>query len=284
MNQNNKKVFLCAINNVESGTCNEDCRFCTQSVRHKATIKRYKRKSIDDIVYEANIAKKNKAVGYCLVTAGGGLTDERLEFLCNAARAVKNENLNINLIACNGLASVEQLKELKKAGVDSYNHNLETSKEFYNQICTTHSWNDRFQTCLNINEVGLNLICGGIFGLGETQEDRISMLNSIAFLNPKNVPLNFFHPNKALPIQNNTLDVDTSFKIISKAREILDSDMLMVAGGREVTFKERQYDIFEYGANAIVIGDYLTTDGENVSKDLENLERLGFQIAKNCEG
>ena len=279
----NKEIFLCAINNVESGTCNEDCKFCTQSVKYKADIQRYKRKSIEDIVNEAEVAKANKAIGYCLVTAGAGLTDDRLEFVCNAASAVKKELPNFNLIACNGLATVEQLKELKKAGVNSYNHNLETAKEFYSSICTTHNWDERYQTCLNVNEVGLNLVCGGIFGMGESDENRISMINSIASLNPKTVPLNFFHPNEALPIVENTLDIDTSFNLIAKAREVINPERLMIAGGREITFKDRQYEVFDHGANAIIIGDYLTTCGQNISKDLENLENLGYTIAQNCK-
>ena len=279
----NKEIFLCAINNIESGTCNEDCKFCTQSVKYKAQIQRYKRKSIDDIVNEAKMAKTNKAIGYCLVTAGAGLTDDRLEFVCTAANAVKKELPDFNLIACNGLATKQQLKELKKAGVNSYNHNLETSKEFYSSICTTHNWEERYQTCQNVNEVGLNLVCGGIFGMGESDEDRISMINSIASLNPKTVPLNFFHPNKALPIVKNTLDIDTAFSLIKKAKEIINPQRLMIAGGREVTFKEKQYDIFQYGANSIIIGDYLTTNGQTVSKDLENLENLGYTIVQNCE-
>ncbi len=282
INQTNE-IYLCAINNIESGTCNEDCKFCTQSVKHKANIQRYKRKSIEDIVVQAKMAIKNKAVGYCLVTAGVGLTDNRLEFVCQAAMAIKKKLPNINLIACNGIASVKQLQELKKAGVNSYNHNLETSKKFYPSICTTHSWEDRYQTCLNINEVGLNLVCGGIFGMGENSDDRISMLQSIASLNPKTVPLNFFHPNKALPIVKNTLNINTAFSLIKTAKEIINPQKLMVAGGREITFKQRQYEVFKYGANAIVIGDYLTTIGNAISKDLENLENLGFTIAQNCK-
>ena len=155
INKSNE-IYLCAINNIESGTCNEDCKFCTQSVKYKANIQRYKQKNIDDIVMEAKIAIKNKAIGYCLVTAGAGLTDDRLEFVCKSALAIKKELPNINLIACNGMATIEQLKELKKFKIDSYNHNLETSKDFYPSICTTHSWEERYQTCLNINEVGLN--------------------------------------------------------------------------------------------------------------------------------
>jgi len=283
MNKNNK-IYLCAICNIESGTCNEDCKFCTQSVKHKANIQRYKKKDIKDILKEAKIAKDNKAIGYCLVTAGAGLTDERVEFVSSTAYTLKKKIPDLNLIACNGLATKEQLKELKKSGIDNYNHNLETSKEFYKEICTTHKWEQRYQTCLNIKEVGLNLITGGIFGMGETQEDRISMLNSIKELNPKTTPLNFFHPNEALPIVKNSLNIEEAFNLIKLSREILGEDLrIMVAGGRESTFKDKQYDIFKYGANSIVIGNYLTTSGKIASQDIEEIEKLGLEIVSSCK-
>jgi len=281
---NSKKIFLCAICNIESGTCNEDCKFCTQSVKYQADIARYKTKEINLIVEEAKRARANKAIGFCLVTAGKGLTDKRLAFVCEAARAVKKENLGLKIIACNGTASLEQLQELKKAGVDNYNHNLETSREFYPSIVSTHTWDERYQTCLNAKEAGLKLVSGGIFGLGESQEDRISMLNALASLEPMNVPLNFFHPNEALPIVSNSVTKEQAFELIELARKMIpNAHKIMVAGGRELMFGEDEYKVFEHGANSIVIGDYLTTSGKNVLKDLEDLEKLGYKIAETCE-
>ncbi|MDC0933904.1 biotin synthase, partial [Arcobacteraceae bacterium] len=273
-----------AICNIESGTCNEDCKFCTQSVKYQADIARYKKKDIDLIVEEAKKARENKAIGFCLVTAGKGLTDKRLAFVCEAARAVKKENLGLKLIACNGTASLEQLLELKKAGVDNYNHNLETSRDFYPTIVSTHTWDERYQTCLNAKEAGLKLVSGGIFGLGETQEDRISMLESLASLEPMNVPINFFHPNKALPIVSNSVTKEQAFELIELARKMIpNAHKIMVAGGREIMFGEEQYNVFEHGANAVVVGDYLTTVGNQASKDIDAIEALGYSIAQSCD-
>jgi len=208
----------------------------------------------------------------------------RLDFVCRAAVEVKKLNLGMKIIACNGTATKEQLLELKKAGVDNYNHNLETSREFYKEICTTHTWDERYETCQNVKEVGLNLVCGGIFGLGESREDRISMLKSIASLNPMNVPINFFHPNEALPFTNNPLSRQEAFELIKLTREMVpDAHKIMVAGGREVMFQEDEYKIFEYGANSFVIGDYLTTKGKSPKEDIENLEALGYEIAFKCD-
>lgn len=279
----NKTIYLCAICNIESGTCGEDCKFCTQSVRYKADIERYKRKEIDQIVSEAKQARANKAIGFCLVTAGKGLDDKRLEFVCQAAHAVKKEDLGLKLIACNGTASLEQLLELKKAGVDNYNHNLETSRAFYPTICTTHTWDERYETCQNVNKSGLKLVSGGIFGLGETQEDRISMLEALESLNPMNVPINFFHPNEALPIVKNSIDRKTAFELIELTRKMIpNAHKIMVAGGRELMFKEDQFKIFEHGANSIVIGNYLTTTGNKASDDITQIEKLGYTIAHQC--
>jgi len=280
----NKEIYLCAICNIESGTCNEDCKFCTQSIKYKADIDRYKQKDIEQIVKEAKLARENKAVGFCLVTAGKGLTPKRLEFVCQAARAVKKENLGLNIIACNGTATIEQLEQLKDAGVDKYNHNLETSREFYPKIVSTHNWDERYETCQNVKKVGLGLICGGIFGLGETKEDRISMIKSIASLEPMNVPINFFHPNEALPLVENSISKEEAFKLIELTRQMVpNAHKIMAAGGRELMFGKDQYEIFKHGVNAIVIGNYLTTKGNSAIKDIENLEQLGYKISTKCD-
>jgi biotin synthase len=276
----NKKIFLCAIANISSGSCNEDCAFCTQAVRYKADIARYHHKPVDAIVEEARAAKANGAHGVCLVTAGKGLDEKKLAFVIAACRAVKSEVSDLLLIACNGTATLDQLKTLKAAGIDAYNHNLETSREYYPKICTTHGWDERMETCRAVKEAGLALITGGIFGMGESDDDRIALLETIAALEPMSVPLNFFHPHKALPLQNNLQSVDEALDLITLARKILPpNSRIMIAGGREVTFKARQSEIFAAGADAIVIGNYLTTSGEDPKKDLQMIQDAGFHIA-----
>ncbi|WP_187647444.1 biotin synthase [Nitrosophilus labii] len=276
------KVYLCAISNISSGVCAEDCAFCTQSTKYKADIERYKYKSIKKIVQEAKKAKSSKAIGFCLVTAGKGIDDKILDFICEAAMAVKKEVPDISLIGCNGTASVEQLKELKKAGIENYNHNLESAKSFYKNICTTHTWEERYQTCLNAKEAGLNLCTGGIFGLGESKEQREELLKQIASLNPMSVPINFFHPNPALPLPKHIMKKSEALEIIKKARELMSNAMIMVAGGRELVFKDEWPLILKAGANSIVVGDYLTTKGEEASKDIDILTKLGYEIAQSC--
>ncbi len=280
----NEKVFLCAISNINSGTCSEDCKFCSQSVRYKADIARYKQKPIPDIIEEARAAKASGALGFCLVTAHKGLDARTLDFVCEAAESVNAAVPGLRLIACNGTATVTQLETLKRAGIKAYNHNLETSRAFYPQICTTHPWEERFETCENVNAVGLKLISGGIFGLGETQEDRVSMLASLQKLNPVSVPINFYHHNPALPLRPNPLTTDEALELITLARQVLpNAERIMVAGGRELMFGERQSEIFAAGANSIVIGNYLTTSGRDRNADLQMLRELGLSVADRVE-
>jgi len=279
-----KTIFLCSICNVSSGSCNEDCKFCTQSIKHGADIERYSYKKVSQILDEANRARQRGATGFCLVTSGKGLNNTKLKFICEAARAVRAEIPDFNIIACNGTATLEQLKALKEAGVTSYNHNLETSEDYYPQICTSHTWQERFDTCEAVNEAGLNLVSGGIFGLGESDEQRVSFINAIKKLKAKTVPLNFFHPNPALPLKEKPLHVEEALELIRWVRRELPDVKLMVAGGRKITFKDRQNEIFAAGANAIVIGDYLTTSGEDINKDKQMIESLGLNLAKTHNG
>jgi len=277
----NEEIFLCSICNINSGTCLEDCKFCSQSVRYKADIERYKQKDIELIKQEARNARDKGALGFCLVTADKGLNDKTLDFVCKVAHEVQSVAPELRLIACNGTASVEQLLVLKNAGIKAYNHNLETSEAFYPKICTTHPWSERYETCQNVNEAGLVLISGGIFGLGETQEDRESMLASLASLNPTSVPINFYHHNEALELSPNPLTIEEAFSLIALTRKsIPNAQRIMVAGGRELMFGERQAEIFAHGANSIVIGNYLTTSGRAMDKDLEMLQELSLRVAQ----
>jgi biotin synthase len=275
-----KKIYLCAISNIRSGACDQDCKFCTQSVKWGADIKRYRQKEISEIVKEAKLAKKNRASGFCLVTSGKGLDDKTLEYVCRAAKAVLRE-IEITVIACNGTADRDRLQELKKAGVKIYNHNLETSREYYPQICTTHTWDERFQTCENIKSAGLQLCCGGIFGIGESAEDTDSFISSLKKLSPEGIPLNFFIEHRNLPLKA-THSKEYALNIVKRIADEFKESVIMLAGGRENVFGAEWIQAVKAGANSIVIGDYLTAKGEMPDKDLQILIKEGFEIADEC--
>ncbi|MDD3817440.1 MAG: biotin synthase, partial [Thiovulaceae bacterium] len=156
---------------------------------------------------------------------------------------------------------------------------------FYPQICTTHSWDERYETCQNVKKAGMVLLSGGIFGLGESQEERVSMIEALASLEPTSVPINFYHHNEALQLSPNPLSIEEAFGLIRLVREkIPNAERIMVAGGRELMFGERQNEIFAHGANSIVIGNYLTTQGRDKNKDLAMIDALGLEIAKSVQG
>lgn len=277
-----KTIMLCAICSVTQGNCAEDCAYCTQSAKAGADISKFKEKSVQQVVDEAKMAYKNHALGFCLVTSGARLNDKKTDYIASLARAVSKEVPNLMLIACNGMATYEQLSELKKAGVFSYNHNLETSREFFPKICKTHIWDERYQTNLDAKRAGLMLCTGGIYGVGESEADRVNFRASLKELEPFSSPINFFIKNEALSLDLPPLSADEALKIVRETKRDLPETRVMIAGGREKILGERQYEIFENGADAIVIGDYLTAKGEKASKDIEELTKHGFSFASIC--
>lgn len=273
-------IFLCAISNIKSGACDQDCAFCAQSSKHGATITRFHTKSLETILHEARCAKSHGATGFCLVSSGKSLSPKTLNEVSNAAEAIHALGLGLKLIACNGTATREQLHTLKTAGIQAYNHNLETARSFYPRLCTTHTWDERYRTCMEAKDVGLDLVCGGIFGVGESSTHRHELFETLADLEPTNVPLNFFHPNPALPLPPSFLDANQALSIIAQARKMLPkAEKIMLAGGRARLFGPGDYRFFEHGANAMVIGDYLTTQGHDAHSETTALARQGYRIA-----
>ena len=276
------KIYLCAISNILSGSCKEDCSFCTQSSKYKTDIQRYNFKSHEIVVQEAKKARKNQSIGFCLVTSGLGLDKKRKEYILDLMPKLTKEDLGLTYISCNGIAKLDDLKDLKEAGVGSYNHNLETSKNYYKKICSTHSWDDRYKTCLDVKKSGLKLCSGGIFGMGEGREDREDFIKALSDLEPDSVAINFYVPNPALPLKKNTISKEEAKEVILKIKDCLPKSRIMIAGGREYMFKDALGELFEIGVNSIVIGDYLTTKGEKEDKDIAMINQLGYEIAKTC--
>jgi biotin synthase len=277
-------IFLCAISNIASGSCNEDCGFCAQSARYQTKIERFRSKPIERICEEAESAAKAGAVAFCLVTAGRAITDETLEYVSKAARSVKALRPDLKIIGCSGTGTKEQFVELKKNGVDLYNHNLEVSERFFPNICSTHGWRERYATNEAAASAGLGLVLGGIYGMGESDEDRVDLLKTIAAFKPMSSPMNFYISNPALPIKQPVMTIDEALKWVRRAREILgDQPRIMLAGGKEQTFGDRLTEAIEAGANAMVVGNYLTTEGMDSSRLKETIERAGYKVATSAE-
>jgi len=275
------EIFLCSICNVSNGACKEDCAYCTQSHKYKTGVKVYKEKSYDDIMKEAQYFADAGALGFCFVTAGRSLTPQKTEYISRAAKMVK-EKFNFHLIACCGSADKESLKELKQNGIDSYNHNLETSQKFFPKVCTTHTWEERYLTCENAASVGMSLCVGGIMGVGESWEDRREFYKAVSSLNPFTSPVNFYIPNPALPIQEGVMSRAEAIECIKLAKSYLPNSRLMMAGGRESVFGNEQKEIFDAGIDALIIGGYLNSCGGEPKSDIEMLRSYGYDVATVC--
>lgn len=275
-------IFLCSICNVSSGGCAEDCAYCTQSAKYGADITKYRQKNLEDILSEARQVRQAGALGFCLVTAGRSLDSRKVAYISEAARAIKGSWQEVHLIACCGSADRESLAELKKNGVDSYNHNLETAKSYFDKICTTHTWEERYATCEYAASVGLGLCVGGIFGVGESWSERREFFCALATLKPHTSPINFYIPNEALPLDVDVMSREEALECVRMAREYLPEARLMMAGGRERVFGKDQKPLFDAGINAVVLGDYLTTKGNTPSEDIAMIRSYGLEIATTC--
>lgn len=273
-------VSLCAIINAKSGLCAEDCIFCAQSLRHKTAINRYPFISAEAILEKAKEAVSIKASCFGIVTSGKGIYSEKeISIICEALKLLKQHLPNLHRSASLGIVSKDTLKRLKKAGLECYHHNLETSERFFPNICTTHSYKERLNTIKSAKETGLEVCSGGIFGLGETLRDRIDLALTIRELDADSVPLNFLNPIKGtrcedfMPIA--PLEI---LKTIAIFRVLLPDKDIRVCGGRNVNLRSLQSMIFFAGASGMMIGNYLTTCGNDPETDLRMIEDLGLKV------
>lgn len=265
------KIKFCSIVNAKSGRCSEDCRFCSQSSHYETDSPEYDLKEPQEIL---SIAKESRASRFCIVTSGRRPDD--WEKICDIIRLLKKETKLI-IEASLGCIDIEHAKMLKEAGLTRYNHNLETSPGFFPNICTTHSFRDRLNTVRIIKEAGLELCSGGIFGMGETWDDRIDLAFILSEQRPHSIPLNFLHPVPGTPLENiKPLNPQDILRIIAIFRIVLPASDIYICGGREKNLRDLQSWMFYAGANATMLGNYLTTPGNPPEKDLQMIEDLGL--------
>jgi biotin synthase len=276
------KVKLNMIINAKSGLCPEDCGYCSQSIRSAAPIDKYPLLEKETLIAGAREAMQRKAGTYCIVTSGRGITDRELDQVIEAIREIKRE-MPLKICACLGLITQEQAEKLKAAGVDRYNHNLNTSAGHYAQITTTHTYEDRVRTVNHAKQAGLSPCSGCIVGMGETHEDIYEMALALRHLDADSIPVNFLNPIPGTPLEGKKelnprycLKVLCLFRFINPAKEI------RIAGGREVNLRSLQ-PLGLYPANAIFVGDYLTTAGQEAALDHQMIADLGFEIELRVE-
>ena len=269
------KFDMCSIISGKSGKCSENCKFCAQSSHYKTSIKEYSLLDTDNILKEAKYNSDKKVKRFSIVTSGKKLTDEEIESVCLTYKNIKNK-CDIMLCASMGLLSYEQLVKLKQAGVTRYHCNLETSRRFFSNICTTHTYDDKINTINMAKKAGLEICSGGIFGLGETFQDRIDMFFELYNLDIKSVPINVLNPIKGTPFEHNTvLTQEEINRTVAIVRFILPDAFIRLAGGR-MLFKDKGVSMFSSGANATVTGDMLTTSGTSIDEDFDTVKKLGL--------
>lgn len=272
-----RKVNLHVIRNAQSGNCTEDCSFCSQSARSHAEIERHAMESAAALIAGAREAAEVGAVKYCMVTSGRRPSEQVLAAVCEAAAWI-SANLKIRLCVSLGTLTDEQAQRLKAAGVKRYNHNLESSRNFFPRLCSTHTWDERVGTVRRARAAGLEACCGGIIGLGETLEDRADLALALRDLEVEATPVNLFNPRAGTPLADRpVLGASEALKALAMFRLVNPKAELRAAGGREIILGTLQ-PLALFAVNSIFTQGYLTTAGQGTNRDLDMLTQAGFEM------
>jgi biotin synthase len=275
-------VSIHVIRNAKSGLCSENCSFCSQSAVSESEIPKYPMQSVEQILEGAREAHRLTATRYCIVTSGRTPSEKDLATICEAAQQIKRE-VPVQICTSLGLLSEEQAKRLKNAGVDRYNHNLESSERFYSSFCTTHDFSDRVATAKTAKAAGLELCSGGLIGMGENLQDRVDLAFALRELDADSIPVNFLDPRPGTPLEGlprltpvDCLRTLAMFRFVNPEKEI------RIAGGREACIGSLQV-LSLYAANSMFTVGYLTTSGQGYQADMDMLEHAGFAVAEIIE-
>ncbi|MEW6289542.1 MAG: biotin synthase BioB [Thermodesulfobacteriota bacterium] len=269
-----KSLSLCSIMNAKSGQCSEDCRFCTQSAHFKTDTPVYPLKTAEEIVAAARQAKKDGATHFSIVTSGRAITGRSLPAVADLITSIRDQ-VDIRVCASLGMATRQDLQALQQAGLSRYHHNLETSREFFPAIVTTHTFAERVATIQAARQAGLEVCAGGIIGLGESETDRISLALTLAELGVESVPLNILIPLPGTPLAEITpLPIQEILRAIALFRLILPDAALRLAAGRESALHDFLSAAFMAGADGMMIGGYLTQRGRSAEMDRQFVQAI----------
>jgi biotin synthase len=268
-----------SIISAKTGGCPEDCNFCSQSVRYSTEVARQPMLPADRLVALATETERLGGTEFCIVVAVRGPNERMMRDVIAAAEAIRAE-VEIEVAASLGLLAPGQAERLAAAGIHRYNHNLEAGPRYFPQICTTHSFEDRVTTCRRVVGAGMELCSGGIFGMGETWADRLDLAFVLRDLGAREIPCNFLDPRPGTPLAGAALLRPLeALKCVALFRLINPDSVLRYAGGREVVLRDLQAYGMLAGANALIVGNYLTTLGRSAELDLAMLADLGMPVA-----
>ena len=265
-----------------SGACGEDCHFCSQSSHHSTISPEFEMVSKEKILQTATLAVANGARRFCVATSGRGLSDPiEVEAICQSIETVRKD-VKVWSCATLGILSEDVLEKLKDSGLNRLHHNLETSKEYFGNIVTTHQWEDRVETIKKAQAKGISVCSGGIFGLGESEKDRVSMLQTLRELNVDSIPLNFLVPIPGTPLYDEGAGIgpEEALRSIAVARYMLPTKEIRITGGRVQALGGRHPEIFRHGADGVMIGNYLTRMGRPPLDDIQMIKDMGHTLSK----
>jgi len=265
--------------NAKSGLCPEDCSYCSQSKDSKAEIPKYNILQADKLLDGARIAREQDAKMYCMVISARSPTEREMQAVEQIVPEIKRR-YDLNICVSLGLLTTEQADRLKACGVDRVNHNVNTSEQYYGEICTTHSYRDRLETLQAVRRAGMELCSGGIIGMGERDEDVVQMAIELRQLKATSIPLNFLHPIEGAPLGDpGQLTPRRCLKSLAMFRLANPECELRIGAGRELHLGSMQC-LGLYAANSIFVGDYLTTQGQPPEVDLKMIREMGFEITR----
>ncbi len=284
MARNGTTVEVEGILSAKTGGCPEDCHFCSQSSRFETPVLATPFLDTDEVLRAAEETKALGATEFCIVLAVRG-PDERTMRRLEELVPTVSERVGIDVAVSAGILTPEQADRLAAAGVHRYNHNLETARSFFDHIVTTHTWEEREATCHLVRERGMELCCGVLLGMGETDEQRLELIEQLRAVGPCEVPVNFLNPRPGTPLADRPLvEPLEAIRWIALFRLGLPDVILRYAGGREVTLRELQALGLTAGINALIVGNYLTTLGRSPEEDLSMLEDLRMPIGSLSKG
>ncbi|HEX9845370.1 MAG TPA: biotin synthase BioB [Candidatus Nitrosotenuis sp.] len=271
------KVDVEQLANIKKNYCSEDCSFCGQSAFFNTGVDSYQLLPADQIVQMAKKAKDEGAESYCLVAAWRESSGSDFEKICEIISQI-NEQVGISIECSLGFLTLEQAKQLKALGVHRYNHNLETARSKFAEICTTHTYQDRIDTLHIARRAGLELCTGGIIGLGETREQRLELISDLAKLEPEEVTINLLVPIPGTPLEIQApLSFEEILRTFAVTRFAVPKSIIKISGGREVHLQDAGEELLLSGANGIISSGYLTIGGNEMTRDLEMIKKINLE-------
>lgn len=272
-------VEFCSIVNARNGKCSQNCKYCAQSSYYRTDIESYPLISVEDVIKAAEESRENKADRFAIVTSGKTPDEEDFDKILEMIKAL-NKVEGIKSCASIGILNEEQAKALADAGLKRFHHNINTAKSYYPSVCTTHTWQDRLNTCKLVKKYGMELCCGVILGMGESVEQRVEMAIELAEIEPDSIPINILMPIPETPFENyyDKIDEENILRTLAVFKIANPNSILRFCGGRMRLSEENQEKALKTCVEGILIGNYLTTLGKEPYEDIETVAKLGKTI------